>query len=262
MAGYKKPSWMTKGFSLRASLRMGAAPYNPGSFEPRYVAKPTGEYNPGGGFENRELPQPSGAYNVGRFEARDVHRPSGQYNTGRYTPTEGGVLDIDPWGGYYFALQILKGKGTYTFGGDSSQLHEVAHFMEMSGMKSTAAVFEIEEGGVNGFTHKRAGQSKWDNLSLRYATSASTFMLEWRDAFLKDSFSERTKYSGAIQLRRNDGEVLREYAFENAWPVSWEGPALNGGGSDLAIETLELAHDGLKTRTLEAATSPTPEPSR
>ena len=252
MAGYKKPAWMTKGFSLRASLRMGAAPYNPGSFEPRYVAKPTGEYNPGG-FQPGELQKATGAYNVGAFRAEELARPTGQYNPGSYkSPDGGGVLDIDPWGGYYFSLQI----------NNNGCMHEVAHFMEMSGMKSTAAVFEIEEGGVNGFTHKRAGQSKWDNLQLRYATSASTFMLEWRDAFLKDSFSERTKYCGAIQLRRNDGVVLREYAFDNAWPVSWEGPSLNGGGSDLAIETLELAHDGLSTKTMPEANQITPEPTR
>ena len=255
MAGYKKPAWMTQGFSFRASLRMGAAPYNPGSFEPRYVPKPSGAYNTGGGFESRDVPQPTGAYNAASFESRAVQRPSGQYNPGSYAAPESGVLDVDPWGGYYFSLLISKGKGSYEFG--ASGLHEVAHFMEMSGMKSTATVFEIEEGGVNGFTHKRAGQSKWDNLQLRYATSSSTFMLEWRDQFLKDAFDQRTKYSGAIQMRRNDGEVLREYAFENAWPVSWEGPALNGGGSELAIETLELAHDGIKMRTLPAATQPT-----
>lgn len=260
MAGYKKPAWMTEGFSFRASLRLGSATYNAGAFEPRYVSKPSGNYKPGS-FEARELPQPSGAYNGDENQAAAVQRPDGKYNPGRYTAASGGVLDPDPWGGYYFALKILQGEGTYS-DSNSSKLHEVAHFMEMSGMKSSATVFEIEEGGVNGFTHKRTGQSKWENLQLRYATSASTFMLEWRDAFLKDSFSERTKYSGAIQLCRNDGEVLREYAFRNAWPVSWEGPSLNGGGSELAIETLELAHDGLQFRTLPAATTATPEPTR
>lgn len=252
MAGYKKPAWMTKGFSFRASLRLGAAPYNPGAFQPRYVAQPTGEYNPGGGYENRELPRPSGDYNPGLYRAEDaqVQRPTGRYNPGKFQQPGTGdvpaIVDVDPWGGYYFALKIsVEGK-----------LHEVAHFMELSGLKTTATVFEIEEGGVNNRSHKRAGQSRWENLSLRYATSASTFMLEWRDLFLQDQFGKRTKYSGSIQLCRNDGEVLREYAFRNAWPVSWEGPSLNAGGSELAIETLELAHDGLDVKTYDAATQP------
>ena len=46
----------------------------------------------------------------------------------------------------------------------------------------------------------------------------------------------------------NDFEVIRVYEFVNAWPVSWEGPSLNSNGSEIAIETLELAHDGLYLR--------------
>ena len=240
MSSYKMPGWMTQGFSFQASLRMGAAPYNPGAFQPRYVAKPTGQYNPGGGYENREVTRPTGDYAPAGFESRAVQRPTGAYNPGRYEDRE--VNDPDPWGGYYFSLSIHDGSGD----------QEVAHFMECSGLKSTATVFEIEEGGMNGRTHKRAGQSRWENLVLRYATSANTFMLSWRDKFLRDQFGQRCKYSGSIVLRNNKGDAIRTYSFKNAWPVSWEGPSLNGGGSELAIETLELAHDGLEVETHES----------
>ena len=119
--------------------------------------------------------------------------------------------------------------------------------MECSGLKTTATAFEIEEGGMNARTHKRPGFSKWENISLKYATSASTFLLGWRDDWVTstDNWQKRTKYSGAITLRNNKGEVIKRYEFKNAWPVSWEGPAFNGGGSELAMETLEIAHDGL-----------------
>ena len=143
---------------------------------------------------------------------------------------------LDPYGNYYFALEIK----------DDGAPVEVAHFMECSGLKSSAEVFEIVEGGLNGRTHKRTGQSKWENLVLRYATTASNYMLRWRDQFLQDQFSQRTKYSGAISLKNNHGDVVRRWEFTNAWPVSWEGPSLAAGGSELAIETLEIAHDGLK----------------
>lgn len=143
--------------------------------------------------------------------------------------------DPNPYGNYYFALEIKDGGGSV----------EVAHFVEASGLKTTATVFEIEEGGLNGRTHKRPGQSKWDNVVLRYATNSSTFLLEWRDKFLQDQFEERTSYSGSISLKNNHGDVVRRWHFTNAWPVSWEGPSLNATGSELAIETLEIAHDGL-----------------
>jgi phage tail-like protein len=142
--------------------------------------------------------------------------------------------DFDPYGNYYFALEIGS--------------TEVGHFMECSGLKNASAVFEIEEGGLNGRTHKRVGQSKWENLVLRYASSNSTFMVEWRDKWLQDKFTDglRTAFSGAIRLCDNSGATLRTYSFKNAWPVSWEGPSFNSGSSELAIETLEIAHDGLE----------------
>jgi phage tail-like protein len=148
------------------------------------------------------------------------------------------LIDLDPYGNYYFALEI---NGV-----------EVAHFTECSGLKTSTQIFEFEEGGLNGRTHKRVGQSKWENIVLRYATSASTFMLQWRDHFLQDKFVDGYKFhdgkpvSGSITMKNNMGIVVRRFSFDHAWPVSWEGPSFNSGGSELAIETLEIAHNGLK----------------
>ena len=88
--------------------------------------------------------------------------------------------------------------------------------MECSGLKSAAVVYEIEEGGVNSRSHKRVGQSTWENIVLRYDTSASTFLLEWRDKYLRDEFSGRSRSSGAITLKNNKGDVVRRYATERA----------------------------------------------
>ena len=33
--------------------------------------------------------------------------------------------------------------------------------------------------------------------------------------------------------------------FVNAWPAKWDGPDFNAEGNDIAIETLELAHEGV-----------------
>ncbi len=139
---------------------------------------------------------------------------------------------LDPHGAHYFALEI---EGT-----------EIAHFAECSGLKSTSTVFEIEEGGVNGYTHKRPGQSKWENLVLKYASSASTEMLTFRDQVNLDDFA---KISGAVIMYDNYGTEVRRFTFKRAWAVAWEGPSLNAGSSELAIETLELAHEGIEVTT-------------
>jgi len=142
---------------------------------------------------------------------------------------------LDPHGAHYFALEI---NGT-----------EIAHFLECSGLKTTSTVFEIEEGGVNGYTHKRPGQAKWENIVLKYASSASTQLLEFRDEIVQDVFSNRPNNAGAIIVYDNHGQEIRRYSFKRAWAVSWEGPSLNAGSSELSVETLELAHEGLEVTT-------------
>ena len=151
----------------------------------------------------------------------------------------------DPWGNHYFSLEI-DGK-------------EVAHFLECSGLKSQAEVFVIEEGGMNYAVHTRPGHSKWGNLVLKYATSASTDLMEWRDQYITDAgFTSRANTTGAVVIRAEDGSELRRFSFTAVWPVSWEGPQLNSGGSDLAVETLEIAFDTVTIGALEAPAPPEP----
>ncbi|MCB9674281.1 MAG: phage tail protein [Alphaproteobacteria bacterium] len=154
----------------------------------------------------------------------------------------------DPYGAHYFGL-MLKGQQN---GGD---LVEVAHFHECSGLKSAAQVFEIEEGGLNGRTHKRPGQSRWENIVLRTSTHTSMELLEWRDQFLQDNWRDRR--DGAIIMYNEAGDEIRRFNFRNGWPVSWEGPNLKSGASELAVETLEVAHEGLDIND----TQPTPPPA-
>lgn len=172
-----------------------------------------------------------------RGAQRTIEAPLPKEQRSQRTIEGPSVTDADPAGNYYFALEVNN--------------IEVAHFLECSGLKSHCTVYEIFEGGYNGHVHKRPGQSKWDNIVLKFATSASTYLLEWRDAYLTDNFDQRTAYSGSIAVMNNAGQVVRRYHFRNAWPVSWEGPKLAAGGSELAVETLEIAHDGLTISTDE-----------
>jgi phage tail-like protein len=137
----------------------------------------------------------------------------------------------DPEGNFVFALE-LNGS-------------EVAHFLECSGLKTTTEVFELQEGGMNYAVHKLPGQSKWENIQLRYGVSQSTTLLGWRDQILQDSFTAGSRLNGAIVVKNNQMQVVRRYNFVDAWPVSWEGPSFQASGAELAIESVELAHHGI-----------------
>jgi len=137
----------------------------------------------------------------------------------------------DPEGNFIFALEI-----------DGI---EVAQFLECSGLKSTTEIYELQEGGMNHRVHKLPGQSRWENLQLRYGVTNDVSLLDWRGEILNDDFGEGCRRSGSIVVKNNQMDVVRRYNFLDAWPVSWEGPSFSASSAELAIECIELAHHGL-----------------
>jgi phage tail-like protein len=93
--------------------------------------------------------------------------------------------------------------------------------------------------------HKLPGQSRWENLQLRYGLTSDVSLLKWRNEILADKFSGQGRRGGSIVVKNNQMKVVRRYNFVEAWPVSWEGPSLSASGAELAIEMIELAHSGI-----------------
>jgi phage tail-like protein len=52
--------------------------------------------------------------------------------------------------------------------------------------------------------------------------------------------------NGSIVLLDRQGQEKIRWNFVNAWPSKWDGPDFNAEGNDIAIETLELAHEGIE----------------
>lgn len=146
--------------------------------------------------------------------------------------TSGGDAHVaDPEGNFIFALEI-----------DGI---EVAQFQECSGLKSSTTIFELEEGGMNHRVHKLPGQSRWENLVLRYGVTNDVSLMSWRGEILNGEFGKGSRRNGSIVVKNNQMETVRRYNFVDAWPVSWEGPSFSSAGAELAIEAIELAHHGI-----------------
>ena len=104
---------------------------------------------------------------------------------------------------------------------------------------------------MNHRVHKLPGQSRWENITLRYGVTAEVSMLEWRGAILQGKFKADSRRNGAIVVKNNNMQVVRRYNFKAAWPVSWEGPSFNSQANELAIESIELAHDGIEVQVIK-----------
>ncbi len=167
-------------------------------------------------------------WNIRASVSTTVYRASGSIQA-----SGGGTMDTyvaDPEGNFYFALEV---NGT-----------EIAHFQECSGLKSVTEPFELIEGGMNHRVHKLPGQSRWENITLRYGVTKDTTLADWRNDILQDGFGKRR--NGSIILYTLDGSEVRRYNFVEAWPVSWEGPSFASSGSEIAVETLEICHNGIQ----------------
>jgi phage tail-like protein len=50
----------------------------------------------------------------------------------------------------------------------------------------------------------------------------------------------------AIILMNEEGTASARWEFDNAWPIKYKAPDLSAKGNDVAIETLEIVHEGMK----------------
>lgn len=123
----------------------------------------------------------------------------------------------------------------------------VAGFSEVSGLEQEIEIEEYKEGGMD-YVHKFPTGIKYPNLILKRGMSGNPSLRVWYELVLKS-----ITYGGLpipkepmvyIALMDNEGNEKVRFMLKFAYPVKWIGPQLNATASEVAIETLELAHEG------------------
>jgi phage tail-like protein len=119
----------------------------------------------------------------------------------------------------------------------------MAAFNDVSGLQAEIEVNEYREGGVNGYMHKRAGPAKYpSNLILKKGITDSQELWSWYCQVLQGTIQRK---SLDVVLMDCAGSEQRRWTFQNAYPVKWAGPDFKAQSSEVAIESMELAHEGL-----------------
>jgi phage tail-like protein len=102
-------------------------------------------------------------------------------------------------------------------------------------------VFEYREGGQNGYTHRLPGRAKYANLKLSRPIDAnSAKVAEWMASLQR----EATRETAEISVLDPTGAVVATWNLTGVFPARWTGPTLDVAGNQIALETLELAHNG------------------
>jgi phage tail-like protein len=133
----------------------------------------------------------------------------------------------------------------------SGDAAEQAFFKSVSGLSSEAEVVEVREGGVNDTTFKLVGPMKWKNLVFKQgfvALSAQqpSSLLSWREKWMSGVAKNMVRSTGKITMLDTALKEMATWTFYRGWPVKWEIGELDASKNELAIETLEIAHEGLK----------------
>jgi phage tail-like protein len=87
--------------------------------------------------------------------------------------------------------------------------------------------------------------TRYSNVVLKRGITSSLALYQWH-RMVAEGRSSDARRNCVIVLIDEAGNDVARFVLRNAWPVKYEPPSLNAGGNDVAIETLELAHEGLE----------------
>jgi phage tail-like protein len=149
---------------------------------------------------------------------------------------------IDPVLAFNFLITFVESSSALT--STAAAIHNVAlgGFSECSGLEMATQVEEYKEGGRNGAHLKFPTRVNWTNLIFKRGMTTDTTLWDWHYSFIEGRGQRR---DGIIVLQNELHRPVSIWSFKRAFPAKWTGPAMNAAQNGLAVETLELAHEGL-----------------
>ncbi len=117
-----------------------------------------------------------------------------------------------------------------------------AAFRECSGLDTSQESIDYREGGEPLRMRKLPGMNTFSYITLQRGITNDTELWDWRQRTAEGDVERR---NGSIILLDNKGDEQMRWNFVEAWPMKWTGPSFNATGNEVAIESLELAHEGI-----------------
>ena len=89
---------------------------------------------------------------------------------------------------------------------------------------------------------KLPGLKKYGNITLKQGVADSMVMYEWMIAGVEGEVERKTI---TITIFDETDTATASWQVINAWPAKYTAPDFNATSSEVAIETLEIAHEGM-----------------
>jgi phage tail-like protein len=140
------------------------------------------------------------------------------------------MRDNDPYGGFRFRVEILG--------------LQVGGFNEVSGIEREVQLEDFREGGLNDHTHKLATVTKYQNVTLKRGIGDATELWQWHQDVVDGRIERRQMTVVLVDIAGRD---TWRWIVEKAYPVKWSGTSFNATTNAVLIESVELAHNGIRT---------------
>ena len=143
------------------------------------------------------------------------------------------VSRLEPYPGYNFLVVVT----------DVSDDGEAVSgsFSEVSGLGVEITPIEYRTGAEDTTVRKLPGLKKFSNIVLRRGITGDIAFWNWISEAMNGEVRRTSGFISLLDEARN--EVMR-FNFRNGWPTKWEGPSLNAGANEVAIEM--ICHEGLE----------------
>ena len=117
-------------------------------------------------------------------------------------------------------------------------------FTEVSGLDVETEVVEYRQGASKEYSKiKMPGMQKFSNITLKRGTYVSdNEYFQWWNTVKLNTIERRDV---TIKLLNEEHNPVVTWKVKNAWPTKIQSTDLKADGNEVAIESMELVHEGL-----------------
>lgn len=121
-------------------------------------------------------------------------------------------------------------------------------FTEVSGLDFETEVIEYREGSSPTYHKgKQPGLTKYSNITLKRGTFLGDFEYyeQWRKTMMFQEGKAKFRRDVTIRLLDEEHQPIITWTLSKAWPSKIQSTDLKADANEVAIETMELVHEGL-----------------
>ncbi len=121
-------------------------------------------------------------------------------------------------------------------------------FTEVSGLTVELQTIDYREGSSLEYqVTKMSGIPQYSNITLKRGIyRADNEFFQWLNTVKMNNIDRREL---TISLLDEEHNPVMVWKVKEAWPCKVEGPSLNSTGNEVAVESIDLCHEGLMVET-------------